>query len=241
MQINVPADSLRQIKYLAMESPEAESCGYLFKTGDVLEVLNHADDPEMQFKIAAEDHLLASRDERGIAAIWHSHLNCPELTEADFRASYQLKIPYLVIDLQTQTFDYYDPNRIESLVGREWKSFRTNCYSLVKDYYQQELNIELPMYWLDESRIYDEDYDPIGTNYEDYFNKLPPSYDLLDHDLLVFKIGTPNPLHFAVVTDVNQNKMLHHPLGALSRYDIISHSWIKHCHYVLRYKGALNA
>jgi proteasome lid subunit RPN8/RPN11 len=239
MQIDFPIQALDIVKNVALSSPEVESCGYVFKNGDVTECLNRADNPELQFKISASDHLAASRDERGIAAIWHSHVDSPNLTEADLRASWQLKIPYLVVNLKTLRFDYYNPNLPEPLIGRQWRTLRTNCYSLVRDYYAQRLGVELPMGWLDESKLDEPGYDPVGENYGPFFDKMPPSYNLLNGDILVFRLGTANAMHCAVVTDVNQNLMLHHPLNQLSRYEIIGHSWMKHCDYVLRFKGGL--
>lgn len=242
MPINLAPTALAQVREFALSSPEIETCGFVFQNGDVIEVLNHSPEPEKDFRIAAQDNLKAIRDSRIVAAIWHSHLDIPKLSECDIKASWQLGTPYLLYDIGSDSFDYYDPWIKEPLLGREWKSHRTNCYTLVRDYYSEILNIELPMGWLDESRLEEPAYDPISEVWpHNNFQQLPPSFDLHNGDLLILRIGTANALHCAIVTDVNSNKFIHHPINQLSREDMLTDAWLRRCEYVLRFKGGSHA
>lgn len=236
---DISFNALESVKALAMAHPDVETCGYVFGDGSVIAVANQSEESAERFLIGARDHHVALKHPKGILAVWHSHLNAPRLAEADLRASHQLRIPYLVFDLGSMGFDFYDPNYSAPLSGRPWDKLRANCYTVVRDYYKQVLQIELDMFWRDRSRKHDPSYNPILENaVSQGFEVLPFAVrDIQNHDFLVFNCTTASPMHCAVMTDVNQNMMLHHQIDQFSRYDLLDGYWIKQGVAILRYRG----
>jgi proteasome lid subunit RPN8/RPN11 len=211
-----------------------ECCGFVMEDGKIIKATNRHEDPENYFRISTQK-FLATKKKGLIKAVYHSHVNgFNDFSGSDIAASRATGLPYILYFQPKPEFHYYDPNVILPYEGREYHFAYQNCYSLVCDYYKQELKIKLNDYYPD----YDHDWGDlddskveITDNERKYriltpnsikpewqgFDVLPPQTEIRLHDILCMKIErTGSGLHLGVVTDVERAHMLHQLTDRLS-------------------------
>ena len=96
------------------------------------------------FIIDPEDYVKA--DNIGdIIAVIHSHpITPPYPSQADLIGCENSNLPWHIVNPKTQQWAYLEPCGYKPpILGRQWVWGVTDCWSLVRDYYRQELNIEL--------------------------------------------------------------------------------------------------
>ena len=139
-------DDKEIVEYLLSKYPE-EGCGIIQNRKGKLRWIpstNVAENPEEYFKINEEDYLRATLT-GDIHAIVHSHPNASaELSEADKKASDHLGVPYIVYSIPEGEKVEYIPER-KTLIGRDYVFGENDCYTLARDYYKQELSLDLPV------------------------------------------------------------------------------------------------
>ena len=96
------------------------------------------------FILDPEDYVKA--DKLGdIIGVFHSHpVSSPEPTQADKVSCEESNLPWYIVNPKLETWGYYEPQGYKApLIGREWVWGITDCWALVRDYYQQKLSINL--------------------------------------------------------------------------------------------------
>lgn len=218
------------LTHLLKKYPE-EGCGILqIKKGKMVWIPceNEAEDPEENFVLPSKEYLKASIT-GDIYAIVHSHPNASaELSEADKKASDFLGIPYIVYSIPEVERVFYTPqNKKSGLVGREYKFGENDCYSLMRDYYQQELGIYLPTQHF-EDNWWDLDYN--------YFDDLFEKFGFREvqvpkiGDAIIFQIYCHVPNHIGVY--LGEDVFIHHAVNRLSCRENLFPLWNK---YIKRY------
>ena len=208
-----------------------EGCGLLInKRGKIIWKFckNIADDKKETFQIDPKEYVEA-RLSGDIYAIVHSHpdISC-EPSEADIKASDHLGIPYIIYSLPDAEKFVYTPKKLSnSLLGREYDFGNYDCWSLVRDYYRQELDIELPML------EFEDDWWEKGLN---YFKDLPDSFGFQKvsspqkHDVIIFNMMSPIGNHCGIYLD--EGVFLHHAVNRLSCRESLYSGWNK---WILEY------
>lgn len=133
------------IKKHALEEFPNECCGLIINNDNNIKALrckNISDYPTEHFIINPKDYLRAESIGK-IIAYYHSHSNNnPDFSKADIIVSENSKIPAILFtnnELKT-----YNPKNIKTpYEGRPFQPYFFDCFSLVKDYYSRELNINL--------------------------------------------------------------------------------------------------
>lgn len=136
-----------------------ESCGIVVKDS-YLECENTSDEPNHFFKMSWDEIGEHSRD---IQAVVHSHPEGPAYPSAsDMRSQLDFGVPFGIIPLYAREnsegafLDVHDPfwfgdgSEKAPLIGRGFRHGVTDCYSLIRDWYQEELGItliEVPRDW----------------------------------------------------------------------------------------------
>lgn len=219
-----------------------EACAIIVD-GQVIPTPNSAENPAAAFRIDPQHYGQAMIEGR-LQAVLHSHIITQKTSpkhdprtpsEADLVSWIAMAIPFGISAVNTdQVSDplWLDDNTGRPLEGREFVWGYSDCFTLVRDYYKQTLNIKLKNY--PRGSGWDSEHNHIVNRYKDCGFVEVDKDNLQVHDLLVFQVRAPYPNHLAVVTDTNE--MLHQFADRLSGKETIA-KWGNHVVLVLRYKG----
>ena len=179
------------------------------------------------FIIDPEDYVRA--DNTGeIKAIVHSHPVTPPFpSEADKLSCEQSKLPWHIVNPKTEQWGYCEPCGYKPpLKGRPWVWGVTDCWSLVRDFYKEEKNIELLDY---ERPVTPQEFNdvPLFERYAERtgFKELDPNETLKNGDILLMSIMYNTLNHVAIFLD---GDVLHHLTDRLSCKEPYS-AWLQKC------------
>ena len=217
-----------------MEVYPQEGCGLLVNKKGKIEWMscrNVSDNPEESFHIDASDYIKA-RLQGDIYAIVHSHpdFSC-EPSEADKKASDFLGIPYIIYSLPNFEKYEYIPKRLSNeLLGRDYNFGTSDCYSLARDYYFQEFNINLPTIQFEDD-WWEQGLDYFGDLFENFgFEEVE---DPQIGDGILFKVFCNVENHCGIY--LGEDIFLHHAVNRLSCRESLHPMWIKHKTRFIRY------
>ena len=189
--------------------------------------------PEYDFYLSPSDFIKAE-DMGEIIAIVHSHPITSEMpSSADIIGQAESETTWIIYSLVTDCFYEFSDGVKPSLYGRSYKHGITDCYSFVRDFYQQELNITLTNYaredewWHKGQNLYEDNYQEEGFRKVDFV-------DMRYGDLLVISLGCSVANHGAIY--VGNNKVAHHASNRLSCIDVYGSFLRDRTRMVLRHK-----
>ena len=227
----------------ARQLEPAEACGlFVVVQGreQFIACRNAADDPLAAFLIQPDDYEAADR--RGeIVAVFHSHPGdlTAEPSEHDRRACNALGLPWRIYAPGHDQWHVLLPKGWrEPLEGRDWSWGQSDCWSLVRDWFAQERDIELRDWTrpavesFTAAPMFDQCWAATGFVEID-------SVDLRYGDCLLIDHTGNGADHVAVY--LGENKMLHHLIDQKSRIDLYSDYWMSATTRCLRYTGAEGA
>lgn len=179
------------------------------------------------FVLDPEDYVKA--DNTGeITAIIHSHPATPPTpSQADLVGCENSNLPWHIVNPKTEQWGYCEPNGYKApLLGREWVWGVTDCWSLVRDWYREEKQIELKDY---QRSMTPEEFlkNPLFEEYatQTGFRELEPNEALQEGDVLLMSILHPTLNHVAIFLG---DMVLHHLADRLSCREPYS-PWLLKC------------
>lgn len=214
-----------------------ECCGVIviFKGREkYIPCTNTSEEPLESFRIHEEDYAMAEDMFGEISKIVHSHpITNAHPSEPDLVSIEHSGIPWIIVNPVTEQFTETLPSGYKApLIGRVFAFGVLDCFSLIRDYYKEELNIELKDgtrsdgFWERGQDLYTERFEEWG------FRKIPLA-DIKPNDILIMTNGTSVPIHGAVY--LGDGIMLHHVQGRLSSKEVFGGYWLHNLAYVLRY------
>lgn len=210
-----------------------EACGFILDNGELVECENQSTAPD-EFVISAEE---TARYLEDATACWHSHANYSGFSPADVKACKTLNLPYAVWNCAGSECSWLDPRQSAGLVGRPWNYGVYDCYSAVRDWYKQQLDVDMADY----PRQYEGEWSSRGfTHFEENFAaegfvRLPPGEELLRGDVILFRIRNQHACnHVAVVEDPAANLLFQHLVGRLSGLSAYSGYFRENSYMVVR-------
>jgi len=161
-------------------------------------------------------------------AVIHSHpITSPLPSQADLVSCENSGLPWYIVNPNSETWGYCEPTGFKvPLIGREWVWGVTDCWSLVRDWYKEENNIELIDY---ERNITPEEFikNPLFEKYAKNtgFVELEQGEALQKGDVLLMSILHPTLNHVAIFLG---DMVLHHLADRLSCREPYS-MWLQKC------------
>lgn len=193
---------------------------------------NTASENMDQFAISPEEYAKAE-DQGEVVALFHSHPNASaNPSEADLVACEASGLVWYILGLPSGVWRQIKPSGyIAPLVGREFYHGSLDCYTLIRDWYQQERGIALldfereDGWWERGENLYLEGFPKAGFEVV--------SGPMKEGDVLLMQIYANVPNHAAVY--IGNDQILHHLYGRLSSREIYGGYYKKHTTHVLRY------
>jgi proteasome lid subunit RPN8/RPN11 len=172
-----------------------------------------------------------------IVAVIHSHPNMSaKPSQADLVACEASGLPWFIVGYPSLVWEYLEPKGyIAPLVGREWTHGILDCYSIIRDWYKQERNIELPEFdrhdewWKAGQNLYLDNILKVG------FNPIEQK-DLQEGDVILMTIGSSVPNHGALY--LGNGVILHHIQNRLSTREVFGGYCLKNTTGYYRYENS---
>ena len=179
------------------------------------------------FIMDPEDYVKA--DNLGeITAIFHSHpITPPTPSQADLISCENSNLPWHIVNPKTEQWGYCEPKGYKApIIGREWVWGVTDCWSLVRDWYKEEKNIELRD-WSRPTTPEEFAKSPLFENcaWRTGFRELRPDEKLEAGDVLLMSILGDGLNHVAIFLG---DDVLHHLTDRLSCREPYS-QWLLKC------------
>jgi proteasome lid subunit RPN8/RPN11 len=187
------------------------------------------------FIMDPEDY--ADAEDRGnVVKIVHSHCNInAQPSEADRVACEESGVPWLIVSIPTRTHSELKPTGYKApLEGRPFSHGIMDCYTIIEDAYDRDLDIQLPKFHRD-SRWWKKG----GNLYLDNMEKagFVEVYDMKPWDVILMQLDSPVPNHAAIVLE--GNVILHHLQGHPSCKSVYGGFWRKNTRFIYRHKDLL--
>lgn len=206
----------------AKEEDPKESCGLLinFKGKHIYEKCKNLSTAAADQFILDPLDWASIEDKYGkdnIEAIIHSHPHTePIPSPTDHVSAARTGLKWWIVNPRTEIWNSFMPQEYKaSLIGRPWIWNITDCWSLVREYYQAELNIKLKDY----TRPNNPDDFISNPLFEKYFEDcgfidVKNINDIQKHDPILMNVCGNGLNHVGVY--VGDNQILHHMQGRLS-------------------------
>ena len=185
----------------------------------------------LQFAIHPEDY--ADAEDAGVIdTVVHSHPNLSPLpSPADLVGCEQSGLKWLIISYPTGNIHEFKPSGyVMPLYGRTFQHGSVDCFTFIRDYYEQELSIEIPDYdrqdnwWLNGESLYLDNFGNAGFH---IVSELQPG------DVIMMQVGSKVPNHAAVY--LGNNRIGHHQTSRLSSIDVYGGGYMKATTHIVRY------
>ena len=231
----------------AAECFPAECCGLIVNDVYVQcrNISKHAD----QFEIHPED-LVAAEDSGETQAFVHSHPNASaRASELDLLQIELHQKPWVICAYPDIEFQVYEPCGYKApLVGRNYIHGIQDCYSIVRDFYERELGINLIDFEREDAWW---EHKESKSLYLDGFGEAGfiEVNDLQYGDVMLCRVGRTEHVNHAIIWLGDQTELkseqteacvgssiiLHHPYGRKSVREVFGWQWQERVAKVVRY------
>ena len=208
---------------------------------------NTSDTPDVHFKVGNKEFLEVI-GEGDVKALIHSHtfdtpvdqrtsrrsIDRRTPSKTDMVTQQAMAIPFGIVHTDGETVSdcVWLGWETQPLLEREFIHGITDCYSIIRDWYKTERNVDLPDYprewawWETDVNMYADLFEDAG------FAEIDPK-DIEIGDVVLMSVLTEDTInHAAVYTD--NNKITHHLVGRLSTQEPYN-KWFGHVKKVVRY------
>ena len=234
------------IKAHALREKPQECCGLIVdrdNTKTSIPCRNSSEKPAVHFSINPSDYVRASRKGK-IVATYHSHNSDNEkFSVNDMNNSRIHQINYILYNTPKDTFSFFDYKKNKTfLYNRLFKIGKSDCYSIVKEYYA-DLGIKLDGentlgndWYKKNPQLISQLFELNKKNPNLPIRELGPTSNLKEHDVLVFEfIKGAGPTHVSVY--LGNGTMIHHPRNRYPCIEDLNSIYRKKMYKIYRHKN----
>tara|TARA_R110000765_G_scaffold426489_1_gene542305 strand:+ start:1644 stop:2363 length:720 start_codon:yes stop_codon:yes gene_type:complete len=226
----------KQIKVHHEKEFPKECCGLIVSNRGKLTCVPTKNDSleKNLFRVNSGDYLRASNLGE-IIAVYHSHTNGNQnFSEFDKFNSINHSLTYVMYCPENNSLLQFSPScgSFNRYIGRKFDIGNTDCYSLVRDFYEAELSVPLGHHYRDEgwkaylSELFDKHFENEG-----FFEVS----SLSKYDCILFNSGGDKPCsHIALYLD--NGLILHQPSKSYSRIESLTGRHLKLIKKVIRHE-----
>lgn len=235
-----------EIRAHAQSEFPRESCGLVIVVKGKQRYVpckNVASTPQEHFIIDPLD-AMAAEDQGAVIAVVHSHPKIPAVASEDDKVQCEAtRLAWHIVHVSvpdgeenpvaTDIVTIHPCGYKAPLIGRKFSHGILDCYSLVRDYYREEMGIDLPNFdrrdewWNNGQNLYMENFANCGFE--------PIKGPIEVGDIILMQIRSPVPNHAAVY--IGNGQILHHQVNRLSSRDLYSGYFQEITRVIIRYKG----
>lgn len=218
--------NIEHIKKYALENINIESCGLILQNQKEIFIypsINISLEKDKFFTINPKDYLKASLL-GNIIGIYHSHTENGSLdfSQTDIKNAKNHGLIYVLYCIKTNSFKIYDGSQesiYKDYLNIPFEIGKNDCYELIKNYYKNELKINLPNLSRDKN-WYENNNQRFLLEFQSQFHKFLKETNILQKNaILLFKYKHKEyPHHLGVYLD--NNEFLHHPQNKFSTINI---------------------
>ncbi len=225
-----------EIKEFSLTNREEESCGVLVSIGD--EVITYKS-KNISFHKSKHailnplDYIRAAKLGKIIAHFHSQPCGAPSFT--DYLNAINHNIYSIIYSIKRDIFYIIEP-KLKDYLDLDYQCGISDCYTLVREYFNKELNIKLNDYnrednwWKNSPNLILENFKKEGG--------IPVSFgDIRPNDVIVFNVNNI-PGHFSIY--IGSGLILHHPFEEKSIISEISEPLKKRICMVIRHKDLFN-
>lgn len=232
VDFQLPEDIIIQVKKHALKEAPRECCGIiLVKKGKRRYIpCTNISTLENHFIIDPAEFIRYSL-QGDVEYIVHSHTTGAEASEHDVQVTNQLKIPYLIFYIETDSYEIIVHDGFKKLIGREYIFEEQDCFEAARDWYMVHGIITPPRRkWLD--NWWEHGYNYISDEVKDWpFEKVT---DLKYGDLMTLSVAGTVPNHIAVY--LSNDIIFHHAVNRLSCRENMYPMWAENIYGIYRHE-----
>ena len=227
------------IKKCSLIQNPKEICGFIVEDNGVFKCIpceNTAKDPIENFKISPKEYLNIKNKYKKIFYIYHSHTNNNEnFSEKDISCAENISLPIIMYNLNSDLFKVYEPVNVnKNYIGRYFEIGKYDCYTLIKDFLKNELNIDISAIlnytnFIQAQNVFNEN---LSLNFFEKkgFNLIQDKQFLQKNDILILQNYSGK--HFALY--LGNDKILHQPMLSFSKIENYCNFYRKQTEYIYR-------
>jgi len=227
----------KQIKAQYEKEFPKECCGLIVSDkGDLICVPTKNDSLEKDlFRVNPRDYLQASNLGE-IVAVYHSHTNGNQnFSEFDKFNSINHNITYVMYCPENNSLIQFSPScgEFNNYIGRKFEIGESDCYSLVRSFYEAELGVSLGHHYRDKNwRSYLSDLFEKHFENEGFYEV----DELKKYDCILFSNGKNKPCsHISLY--LGNDLILHQPEKSYSKIESLTGRHLKLIKKVIRHKN----
>jgi proteasome lid subunit RPN8/RPN11 len=182
----------------------------------------------------------AAEDAGEIVGVVHSHpVTSPQASQADLVACERTGVPWHIYSPHVDIWNEIKPSGYKApLIGREWVWGVTDCWTLVRDWYAEEWQLELRD-WPRPARLMDFTQNPLFDSSWKATGFIEIGFDDLEYgDAILMALGTSKLNHCAVY--LGDQQILHHATERLSSRDVYGGYYLKATGRFLRHSSRMD-
>jgi proteasome lid subunit RPN8/RPN11 len=238
-----------KIRNHSLRNKDSECCGFITDKEEIVEIENISSNKKNHF-LTGMTLKQATEKYGNIKAFYHSHLpGNNEFSLTDKIVSEYTNIISLLYCMGTDDLKIYKPDGMPiPYQGRPFQPYLFDCFELVRDYYQKELNLEISELISEERGHSLSDWQNLGYNRVDNIGLIKHflnnnfievnKKNWQKHDVFLCRsLGIKMPCHCIIYLD--NNKILHQPNTEPSLIEDLNNFWSARIVNVIRHKTLL--